>query len=204
MTQWWDTMHVFQQVMFVIACSTTLFMIVQIILMAIGSGANDISYDSDTSVDGVDTVNDVGVGFTVFGLKVLSVRCVIAFFAIGSWLTYALFYVLSWWSLIPGVAAGIAAAFGVALFIRAILSMQADGTMQVKNSIGKTADVYLTIPAKRQGNGKINVYVQESYVELNAVTDNAEPIKTGAKVTVTDTINEGVVLVTPFMAEQLK
>lgn len=198
MTQWWDGMHVFQQVLFVIACATTLFMIVQVILLAIGSGDNDSSFDSDTSVDDVDTINDSGAGFTMFGLRILSVRSIIAFFAVGSWLTYALFYIITWWALIPGIAAGVAAAFAIALFMRFISKMQEDGTLAVKNTIGKIGDVYLTIPAGRSGNGKINVYVQERYVELDAVTDSNEPIKTGAKVTVKETLNEGVVLVEPY------
>ena len=82
MTEWWNNLHTFQQVLFVIACAATLFMIVQIILLAVGSGDNDSSFDADTSIDDVDTINDGGVGLTIFGLRVLTVRGIIAFLAV--------------------------------------------------------------------------------------------------------------------------
>ena len=54
------------------------------------------------------------------------------------------------------------------------------------------------MPALRSGNGKVNVYVQERYVELEAVTDSEEPIKTGEKVKVVDTMDNGTLVVAPF------
>ena len=200
MTKWWNGLHNFQQVLFVIACAATLFMIVQIILLAIGSGDNDASFDSDTSIDDVDTINDGGVGVTICGLRILTVRSVIAFLAVGSWLTFALFYPIRFWAILPGVAAGIAAAFGIAAFMKITEKLQGNGNLQVENTVGKTAEVYLTIPANRGGNGKVNVYVQERYAEMEAVTDSDTPIKTGEKVKITGTLNEGTVLVEPFKA----
>ena len=78
--------------------------------------------------------------------------------------------------------------------------LQGNGNLQVENTVGKTAEVYLTIPANRGGNGKVNVYVQERYAEMEAVTDSDTPIKTGEKVKITGTLNEGTVLVEPFKA----
>lgn len=199
MTLWWDSMDSFQQVLFVIACATTLFMIVQIILIFAGSGDNDASFDTDADAD-FDTVNDngTGAGFTIFGLKVLSVRGLVAFLSIGSWITFALFYPIGYWALFPGVIAGLAAMLAISAFMRAIEKMQNDGTLNINNAVGKTADVYLTIPAQRKGNGKINVYVQERYAEIEAVTDSLEPVKTGAKVKIIGSLNDGILLVEPM------
>ncbi|MCI8413799.1 MAG: hypothetical protein HFE47_06910 [Clostridia bacterium] len=202
MTKWWNEMHGFQQVLFVVACAATLFMIVQIILLAIGSGDNDATFDADTSVDDVDTINDGGVGLTIFGLRILTVRGVIAFLAVGSWLTFALFYSIRFYALIPGIAAGIGAAFVIALFMKAMDKLQGSGNLKIENTVGKTAEVYLTVPALRAGNGKVNVYVQERYAEMEAVTDSPAPIKTGEKVKIIDTLNEGTVVVEPFGAAQ--
>ncbi len=198
MTKWWNGLHNFQQALFVVACAATLFMIVQIVLLAIGSGENDATFDSDTSIDDVDTINDGGVGLTIFGLRILTVRSIVAFLAVGSWLTFALFYTIKFYALIPGVAAGIAAAFAIALFLKATERLQGSGNLQIENTVGKTAEVYLTVPASRRGNGKVNVYVQERYVELEAVTDSEEPIKTGEKVKVVDTMDNGTLVVAPF------
>lgn len=204
MTEWWNSMPGFQQVMFVIACAATLFMIVQLILLAIGSGDSDASFDSDTSIGDTDSINDGGSGGSMFGLKILSVRSVVAFFAIGCWLTFALFYAIEYWSLLPGIAAGIAAAFLVAYFMMKIEKLQENGAVDSSNTVGKTAEVYLTVPPLRSGNGKVNVYVQERYAEFEAVTDSPEPIKTGAKVKVVQTVTEGTLLVEPFASSEGK
>lgn len=200
MSGWWNGMVGFQQVLFVIACATTLFMIVQIILLVVGGDA-DSSYDTDMSIDEVDNFNDGGVGFTLFGLRIFSVRGIVAFFAIGSWLTLALFYVWSFWAIIPGVIAGVGAAIAIAFFIKQIEKLQNDGTLHISNSVGKLAEVYLTIPANREGNGKINVFVQERYTELEAITDEETAIPTGAKVKIIDRIGEGLVIVEKIKKE---
>lgn len=197
MSEWWNDLHTFQQVLFVVACAATLFMIVQIILLAIGSGDNDATFDSDTSVDDVDTINDGGVGLTIFGLRILTVRSIIAFLAVASWLTFALFYSIRFWALLPGIAAGIAAAFGIALFFKATEKLQGSGNLDITNTVGKSAEVYLTVPASRSGTGKVNVYVQERYAEMDAVTDSATPLKTGERVVVVGTLGEGTVIVAP-------
>ena len=201
MTKWWNGLHSFQQALFVVACAATLFMIVQIILLAIGSGDNDATFDSDTSVDDVDTINDGGVGLTIFGLRILTVRSIIAFLAVGSWLTFALFYSIEFWAIIPGVAAGVAAAFAIALFFKATEKLQNSGNLNVENTVGKTAEVYLTVPAARSGAGKVNVYVQERYAEMEAVTDSDTPLKTGERVKIVGTMGEGTVVVAPFAAD---
>lgn len=201
MTKWWNGLHSFQQVLFVIACASTLFMIVQIILLAVGSGDNDATFDGDTSIDDVDTINDGGVGLTIFGLRILTVRSIIAFLAVGSWLTFALFYPIEFWAILPGVAAGIAAAFCIALFMKAMDKLQGNGNLDVENTVGKTAEVYLTVPAARGGAGKVNVYVQERYAEMDAVTDCDRALKTGERVTITGTMGEGTVVVAPFAVQ---
>ena len=191
-------MHALQQVMFVIACAATLFMIVQVILLAIGSGDGDATFEADTTIDDVDSINDDGIGLTIFGLRVLSVRSVIAFLAVGGWLTFALFYSISYYALIPGVVAGTLAAFAIAAFIKAIEKLQGSGNLKTENAVGKTAEVYIPIPALRSGSGKVNVYVQERYVEMEAVCDCAEQIKTGEKVKIVDVLTEGTVVVEPL------
>ena len=87
----------------------------------IGGGVTDgdfsdsgVSSMLDGSVDGdsLDSGNDtVGGGHTSFGLRLLSVRSIIAFLAIGGWMGYTLCYVLDWYyALIIALACGFAAA----------------------------------------------------------------------------------------------
>ena len=128
MTKWWNEMHGFQQVLFVVACAATLFMIVQIILLAIGSGDNDATFDADTSVDDVDTINDGGVGLTIFGLRILTVRGVIAFLAVGSWLTFALFYSIRFFVFFTVIFVGFGSVIRFLSFCLFFISRQAPVT----------------------------------------------------------------------------
>ena len=56
---WWNSMTVFQQAMFIIACAASLFLIIQIILMlASGASDSDISGGGVTDAD----ASDIGGG----------------------------------------------------------------------------------------------------------------------------------------------
>jgi membrane protein implicated in regulation of membrane protease activity len=56
--------------------------------------------------------------------------------------------------------------------------------MELKNALGSSGTVYITIPPARQEQGKVNLMLDGQYVELSAVTDNQTPIPTGTQVTV--------------------
>lgn len=196
MSEWWNGLSMFQQVLFIIAVATTVFMIIQIIMMAVSAG-DDPTFDASTDADMTeDTINESSGSFTIFGLKVLTVRSIIAFFAIGSWVTFSFEFIIPWYfSLIIGIVAGAAAAFAIAYFMKAVEKLQTSGNVTNLNAIGKNGEVYLTIPAKRASTGKVNVFFQERFIELEAVTDSVTPILTGAKVKIIDRIDEGTVIV---------
>ncbi len=199
MAAWWNGLSQYQHVLFVIAAATTLIMIVQIIMMLFGFG-DDSSFDADASADigadGGDVYNDEGMGLTIFGMRILSVRTILAFFAIGCWVVFTLVEVLPVWAAtLLGVVAGLLAAFGVAFMMKSVEKLQSSGNVEIQNAVGKTAEVYLTVPAKRSGTGKVNVFVQERYVEFDAVTDDEEPIKTGETAKIAATLNQGTLIV---------
>ena len=68
--------------------------------------------------------------------------------------------------------------------------------------MGRAGTVYLTVPARRGGCGKVNVLVQEQLREFEAVTEEAEPIPTGEKVLVTGLAGEDTLLVSRAPAEE--
>ena len=47
--------------------------------------------------------------------------------------------------------------FGVAQLMLGLARMQASGTVDLRNAIGETGSVYLRIPAKGEGRGKVTV-----------------------------------------------
>ncbi len=197
---WWDGLLVLQQVTFILACAASVLLVVQLIAMLFGLG-DDADFDADTDISGADDIfNDNGISDAT-GLRLVSFRTVVAFIAVGGWITYTMNFFLAWYySLIIGVVAGAAAAVGVAYLLKAILKFQSDGNRRMGLAVGSVADVYLTIPPSRTGSGKINVVVQETLTECEAVTDSPQPIPTGARCVVKEVINEQLVLVEPFVA----
>ena len=65
--------------------------------------------------------------------------------------------------------------------------------MQIKNAVGQKAEVYLTIPANRSGTGKVNINLDGTLRELEAISD--EEIKTGSIVTVCEILNNSILIV---------
>ena len=64
--------------------------------------------------------------------------------------------------------------------MRSLLKLSEDNTFDLSKTVGKTGDVYLTIPPKRSGKGKVFISVNGSTRELDAITDNEESLKNGA------------------------
>lgn len=208
---WWEGMDITQRTAFIIACAATLILIIQIIIMLAGgeveadvsadvtdiSGASDV--DLDVNGDGIsDGVSDgsVGSGAAHFGFRLLSLRSILAFLAVGGWVTYTVGYALNWYlALIIGLVAGLAAACLMAAAIIGIEKLQTNGTINPNATISKSGSVYLLIPPKRSGKGKVSILVSEHYKEYDAVTDSEESIPTGANITVIAHLGDNLLLV---------
>ena len=61
--------------------------------------------------------------------------------------------------------------------------------------MGKTGKVYLPVPPMEGGQGKVSVMVQERLIELDAVTKEAQLLKTGSLVRVCGVVDGQTVLV---------
>ena len=201
MKAWWSGLTALQQSLFIIGFATTLFMIVQIIMIVVGGmGGHEDAFEADGDVDSMDTFNDEGFG-SISGLKLLSLRTIIVFLSIGSWMSFAMcpvFPKMQWLAVIIGAVVGIGAAVAFAFIMRAFMRLQSAGNIDAANCKGQIAEVYLTIPASRASYGKVQVVVQERLTEFDAVTDSDKDIHTGAHVKVLDNINQGVLLVAPM------
>ncbi|MDP2059437.1 MAG: serine protease, partial [Flavobacteriaceae bacterium] len=65
------------------------------------------------------------------------------------------------------------------IIIKQIQKLAENNSFNILNTLNKTAEVYLTIPAEKSGKGKILISVNGSYHELDAVTEKEE-IKSGS------------------------
>ena len=73
--------------------------------------------------------------------------------------------------------------------------MQQSGTIDVKKqAVGCTGRVYLTIPANREGEGKVQININNSVREYEAVTDGGK-LPTGVQIKVVEVISESTLLV---------
>ena len=128
------------------------------------------------------------------GLNLLSVRSIaagIAFFGIAGLAAAAFGPVLS---AVAAVGAGTAAMVSVAALIRAFGRLERDATVSLVSAVGTTGSVYLSIPARREGAGKVHVTVQGRLVECRAVTDEGD-LPTGTPVLVVDVDGTDTVVV---------
>ena len=74
------------------------------------------------------------------------------------------------------------------------MKLESNSAVGASACVGKTADVYLRIPAARSGKGKIQISLNGVAREFDAITDCTEIIPSGAVVVVEEDIN-GTLLV---------
>ena len=209
MTAWWGSLSTFSQVLACMAIPATLVLIVQTVLMLIGlgdhdgadagspdigaDGGTDISLDGDAGTDGIHdgvfgeaTVDGDHDPSGLEGLRIFSVRGIIAFFVVFGWVGIVLDSagVNQAISILISAACGFAVMVLIALLFKAVMKLQNEGNIDNRNALGVSGRVYLTVPANREGEGKVNVTIQGTYCERAAVTDETEELRTGSEVVV--------------------
>lgn len=195
MTVWWEELVPIGKFFACIAIPFTLALIIQIVLTLIGLGSGDGDVDIDTDGDfdaDVDADGDFDADSASdadgmdSGLKIFSIRGMIAFFAIFGWtgLTMLSSGAANWLSILVAFAAGVAAMLVIAYTFKLFGKLQSDGTIDIKNALGKSGTVYITVPAHRKEKGKVNILLQGTYSELDAVTDEDESITFGREIVV--------------------
>lgn len=184
---WWENLSSLQQVSFVLAVASTAIMIIFIILMLIGMDGSDsfdggveVDFDADLDFDDIDASVDLYNDepfVSISGLRILTIRGVLAFFSIGGWLVYALAdSVRVWLALLLGVVAGAVAAVLLAYAMKAAMRLENSGNLSYQSAIGKTAVVYIRVPKEASGKGKIIFNHQGRMVEVDAMTNEANDI----------------------------
>jgi hypothetical protein len=117
--------------------------------------------------------------------RVLSFRTVVAAVALfgmtGKAATSAGFDEVT--TLALAIGAGIAAMYAVHGLMSGLKSLDTDRTVRIERALGQPGTVYLSIPARRTGMGKIQLTLQNRLDELEAVTAG-EGLPGGAKVKV--------------------
>lgn len=98
-------------------------------------------------------------------------------------------------SLVAGVLAGGVAMYGVYWLFKQVYKVQHAGNENVRRAVGLPATVYVPIPANRGGLGKVTFRLQDRTVEYQAITSEADRLRTGEEVIITEIINSDTVCV---------
>lgn len=199
---WWEALSTLQQVFACVAIPATIILLLQTLLLLFGVGGHDADGDADFDHDfdhDVDHDMDHDHGDHVAGLRIFTVRGIVAFLSVGGWLGIVLLgvgvHVVV--SCLLAFLGGLASLLLVAAFLKWSVGMQESGNLSYQNAIGRSGQVYLTVPASQSGRGKVTLTVQERYIEADAVTNFNEPIPVGRPVTVVALADEQTLLVAP-------
>ncbi len=184
----WQTMCLLEKVYWCFAIPFSLLFVIQLVLTFFGGDidATEAEGDVDGSIE-----HDTGIDFQFLTLKNL-----IAFFTIFGWAGIASLDagLSAFVTVIVSTMAGLIMMTIMASIAYFMGKLTDDGTLKLQNAIGKTASVYLTIPAKRGGLGKVQIKVQGMRT-LDALTDEDNALPTGGIVDVVDIINDEILLV---------
>lgn len=195
MFDWWNALSIAAQVFYCVAIPATLLLLIQTILLFLGigeDGADDLpdsAGDLDVDGDGIFDADSDPAPHDIEGLeglRVFTLRGIVAFFVVFGWVGVAMEAagIALYITLPVAIVCGIAMMLALAFLMRAIMKLRNDGNTDNRNAIGTAGKVYLTIPPSRTGEGKVQIMLQGSYVERNAVTDEGDPIPTGCEIVV--------------------
>lgn len=212
-SNWWSTLSLVQQILYCIAIPSSLVLIIQTVIMLLGighggegfnpsdtSGLGDVDFDGgadfDVGIDGdisgadMDGHTDVNNPSDLADFRLLSVQSVIAFLTIFSWsgITALSNGMVPWGALLLAAVLGFGAMFLVAKIIQWSSKLAQNGTFNIKNLLGESGTVYIPIPSKGSGTGKINISCGERFMEFDAVTEEQDTLTTGTAVRVVDII----------------
>ena len=187
LNDWWITLSGAGQFFWILALfSSAVFVIVFVVSL--------LGFDADSDID-LDTDIDTDVGghdFPIFSFKAIT-----AFLTFFSWTGVLLTGEgRSLWEIIPySILAGLVAMALVVFLLKKFSDLTESGTADLLDLIFEQGDVYIPIPPHQSGKGKVHVTLNKSLREMNAVTLDEQPIRTGEKIRVLEILPENTLLV---------
>jgi membrane protein implicated in regulation of membrane protease activity len=176
MKDFFASMESIQQFYWYIAIGASVIFIIQTVMTFIGA-------DSDT---GVDADFDGNLDASDSPFQLFSLRNLINFFLGFGW-TGASLYGAVGNNTVLGIIAFLVGVLFIAVFflvMKLLLKLSEDNSFKIEDTMGKTGDVYMNIPASETGKGKVFVSIKGSTRELSAVTHGDKEIKSGTLIKV--------------------
>jgi hypothetical protein len=186
MELWWTSLDLYLKIMWGIAIPVSVIFIIQMIMTFIGMGdTGDISGDADADAD-------IHVPYQLF-----TFRNFVNFFLGFAWAGISLYEAIpnKAWLTLLSVFIGLVLVAIVMALLYALSKAIHSGNIDINNAVGSTATVYFLIPAAGKGMGKIQMSIQQAVREYDALSEEEQPIPTGAMVRVKTVINAHTLLV---------
>lgn len=148
------------------------------------------------SADGIDADFDGNLDHPDAPFQLFSFRNLINFLLGLSWTGISFYSIITNKPLliITAVLVGIGFIILFFLIIKQIQKLAEDNTFKIESTLKKNASVYLRIPANKTGAGKIQISINGSFREIDAVT-NGESIESGSSVIIVSIETQNIVLV---------
>ena len=205
MVEWWSSLSTLMKALWAITLSASLIFVIQTIMTFLGADSDfstdfsgdfsgDIPADIPSDVSG-DFSGDAPDGNTGMGL--LTFRNFINFLLGFGWTAVLLRQSIESNTLLftLSIIVGVILVILVMLLFKWLAGMQQSGNIDVyKSAIDCTGKVYLAIPGGRKGEGKVQITINNSVREYDAVTDG-ETLPTGRDIRVVDVVGPTTLLV---------
>jgi len=196
-TTWWASLSVAMKLLWGVTLAASLIFIIQSILTFIGADGGDggIETDVDTGFD-----SEAADAAVEGGTNLYTFRNFVNFFLGFGWSAILLQEKITSIPLLLVISAiiGVALVALVMYLFKWLSGMQQSGNINLyKLAVGCNGTTYLTIPGERQGKGKVQISINNSVREYNAVTDS-DSLPTGTQIRVVEVLSPDTVLVEPL------
>lgn len=187
MTEWFSALSGFEQVYWLFAGVGSMLFLFVLVTTILGGEADGLDGDVD-----VDVESDTGIGF-----QFLTFKNLVAFFTLFGWIGISCisYGMGKGMTVVLSIIAGLIMMFIMAFLILQISKLVSSGTLQMKNAVGHLGQVYLTVGASSSRVGKVQVTVQGTLRELEALTNETSDLETGTVVKVTGVTDNGMLIV---------
>ncbi|MBE6235024.1 MAG: hypothetical protein E7112_02175 [Bacteroidales bacterium] len=190
MTEWWTSLDIFMKILWCIAIASSLIFIIETVLTFIGA---DVEMDMDTDFDIADGGFEGDPSMNLY-----TFRNLVNFLLGMSWTAILLKDSIASKALLMLIAFAVGAllVFAVMMLFKGLSKMQQSGNIDVyKSAAGCNGKVYLTVPAERKGTGKVQISINNSIREYDALTDSEDDLKTGTSIRVVEVLDTTTLLV---------
>ena len=173
---WFQGLEPAAQVFWGCAIVSSAIFLIQAILTMIG-----MDHDMDFEVGDFDgDTMDTGGAVSLF-----SIRSLVNFFVGFGWAGVSFYNDISSKAVLYFIAicVGLLFSYATVFLIKKMKKLEHNGAYKIADCVGKTCDVYLRIPAAGEGKGKVQISLNGSIHEFDAVS-TGEAIATGKRVKV--------------------